>query len=155
MNYEKQSQLNLNGKCSLIATAYFSGIKADILIGGENSPMTVMELTVEPNMGAPAHISHGEDKVFFIIEGSLAFLVGNQKIQAHEGERIFVGKGTPHSFVALDNKSARMNLVSTPGRHDRFFLAMGQLSTPHKMEEVRSVCERFEQTILGPVIDAK
>lgn len=140
-------------KCNTIAKATFSGIEADILIGGENSPMTVMNLTIQPSTGAPAHISHSEDKFFQITGGRLVFLVGDSRIEVKSGESISVGKGVIHSFTPLDKSVAKMTLVSTPGRHDRFFLAMDSLPNPHTMEDVQAVCEQFEQTIVGSVIE--
>jgi len=153
MNHSENHK-NLNGKCKLLGTVDFSGIKADIILGGVNSPMTVMVLTAEDGSGAPAHISHGEDKVFLINEGQMTFLIGDKKITADAGESIFVSKGTIHSFSAIVGNVARVTLVSTPGRHDQFFQAMSDLPTPHRMEDVSSICERFGQTIVGPVVEA-
>ncbi len=142
-----------SAKCQPIARAAFAGIEADILVGGENSPMTAMNLTVRPNTGAPAHISHSEDKFFLVTEGRLVFLVGDDRVEVNSGESISVGQGVVHSFTPLDESVAKMTLVSTPGRHDLFFQAMGSLSTPHIMEEVQTVCQQFGQTIVGPVIE--
>ena len=135
-----------------MGTATFSGIDSDILLGGERAPMTVMKLTVERGSGAPAHISHSEDKVFLIDEGQLVFLVGTEKFEASFGEVIFVNKGTIHSFTPLDCDVARMTLISTPSRHDRFFQAMSNLSLG--MDELQSVFEHFEQSIVGPVVNS-
>lgn len=142
-----------SGKLTASRTATFSGIRADILLGGESSPMTVMAMTIEPDHGAPAHISHGEDKVFEIMDGRLLFLIEDQKIHVSRGEQVFVGRGVTHSFSALDGVPARMTLVSTPSKHDRFFAAMDELSFPHDLAEVQAVCQRFDQAIVGPIVD--
>lgn len=142
----------LSGKCDVLGTASFSGIDADILIGGENAPMTVMALAVQDGFGAPEHISHGEDKVFLIEEGQFCFLVGDNKFVANAGERVFVPRGIKHSFTPLGSDSGRMTLVSTPGKHDRFFQAMSSLKTPHSMEDVAALCEKFDQTIVGLIV---
>lgn len=141
-----------SGKLTTRESATFSGIQADILMGGENAPMTVMTMTVSSNQGAPDHISHKEDKVFQIMEGHLIFSVGGDKINASPGERIFVGRGVAHSFSALNNEPAIMTMVSTPAKHDRFFAAMAALTVPHDMSDVQAVCERFDQSIVGPVV---
>lgn len=153
MSRESETNEIMSGKCAVIGKAEFSGIKADILLGGENAPMTVMDLTVEPSLGAPAHISKNEDKVFFVKEGCFVFLVGTQKTEATAGDTIFVSKGTVHSFSALNQTCGRMTLVSTPGLHDQFFVAMSDLPTPHSEDQVQSVCNRFGQAIVGPVIE--
>ncbi|MEV5023622.1 cupin domain-containing protein [Sphingobium sp. LMA1-1-1.1] len=140
-----------SGVLSSHATARFSGIDADILLGGEAAPMTVMAMTVQPDQGAPAHISFEEDKVFCISEGRLLFLIGVQKIEVRAGDRLFVAKGVTHGFSAMGGV-ARVMLVSTPARHDRFFQAMDALPVPHDLNDVQSVCETFGQAIVGPVV---
>lgn len=140
----------------LLAThgkAAFSGIDADILLGGERAPMTVMALTVEKDQGAPAHISFEEDKVFCVSEGRLLFLIDTVKIEAMAGDRLFVARGITHGFSARGDV-ARMTLISTPARHDRFFQAMDALPLPHEPGDVQAVCERFGQAIVGPVVTA-
>ncbi|WP_183030098.1 cupin domain-containing protein [Altericroceibacterium spongiae] len=139
------------GLLATCGTADFSGIHAEILLGGEAAPLTAMALTVAPALGAPAHISFTEDKLFTVTRGHLLFLVGNDRFLAECGASVFVPQGDVHSFSALDG-SACMMLVATPARHDRFFQAMGSLPLPHRPEEVQAVCERYEQAIVGPVV---
>lgn len=154
MSEQEHPNKIISGKCNVLGKADFSGISADILLGGENAPMTVMDFTVEPGQGAPTHVSHGEDKVFLIREGRFVFLVDTQKIQATEGDCIFISRETPHSFSVIGETFGRMTLISTPGLHDQFFKAMGGLPTPHVMEQVQSVCSCFGQTIVGPIVEA-
>jgi len=140
-----------NGKLLPRGKAAFSGIEAEILLGGEQAPMTVMLMTVAPGQGAPAHISKEEDKVFCITVGRLLFLADTRKFDASAGDRVFVGRGVTHGFSALVGP-AQMTLVSTPARHDRFFQAMDALPTPHDLKDVQAVCERFGQAIVGPLV---
>lgn len=152
MSDPKNESAAPSGKLVTKSCATFSGIQADILMGGEMAPMTVMTMTVASEQGAPAHISHREDKVFYIMKGNLIFSVGNNKIKALPGEVIFVGRGVAHSFSALNGVPAAMMLIASPARHDRFFAAMDALKIPHDPSEVQAVCELFEQSIVGPVV---
>jgi quercetin dioxygenase-like cupin family protein len=140
-----------SGVLSSHTTARFSGIEAEILLGGEAAPMTVMAMTVQQGQGAPTHISFEEDKVFCVSEGRLLFLIAEQKIEVTAGDRVFVAKGVTHGFFALGGR-ARMTFVSTPARHDRFFQAMDALPLPHVLNDVKAVCETFGQVIVGPVV---
>lgn len=152
MNQINQSSAIPSGKLVSLGSTLFSGISVEILLGGEDAPMTVMVMTIAPASGAPEHISFTEDKVFQIAEGRLVFLIGSEKITVKAGECVFVAKGVTHSFAALDGAVAQMILISTPARHDRFFQAMGGLSVPHRAEDVQSVCATFDQAIMGPVV---
>jgi hypothetical protein len=50
-------------------TTEFAGITAKI-INPYPSPFTVLDMTIKPGFGAPAHISSTEDKLFMLIEGN-------------------------------------------------------------------------------------
>jgi len=78
----------------------------------------------------------------------LLFLIDVQKIEVKAGGRLFVAKSVTHGFSALGG----MMLVSTPARHDRFFLAMDALPVPHDLNHVQAVCETFGQAIVGPAV---
>lgn len=132
--------------------AEFSGISAEILLGGDAAPMTVMEMTVAPGTGAPAHISFNEDKVFVITYGCLLFLIGEARLQANVGDHVFVAKGDIHSFLALSKSPARMTLISTPSHHDCFFRALSDLPVPHDQDEIAEVCIALGQIIVGPMV---
>lgn len=86
-----------SGVLSSHATARF-GIDAEILLGGEAAPMTVMAMTVQPDQGAPAHISFEEDKVFCISEGRLLFLIGAQKIEVKAEIGSSLRRASPMAF---------------------------------------------------------
>ncbi|MFN3225040.1 MAG: cupin domain-containing protein [Hyphomicrobiales bacterium] len=149
---DNQTPINpFSGRLKPHAHASFSGIESDILIEGDGSLFSVMDMTIAAGGGAPAHRSFDEDKLFQVVMGRVFFAVGKETFFAHAGESIFVSKGEVHGFSAANNQAARMTLVSTPGRHDRFFLAMSELPTPHQAADVDKVCEIYGQAIVGPV----
>lgn len=141
------------GKLTKLGHADFSGIGADVLLGGENAPMTVMHLAVTDGQGSPRHKSLEEDKVFHVASGSMVFLVGDKIFAAEAGDIIYVSRGLEHSFCATHGE-ATLVLFSTPSRHDRFFADMGALPVPHDPQEVQEVCERHAQVITGAVVSA-
>ena len=153
MNDAPASEPNASGRLNAVGIARFSGIDADILLGGATAPLTVIEMTIAPGMGAPAHVSFQEDKLFHITDGTLRFIIGDQHLDAGPGSHIFVAKGDVHGFSAAGDSPAKMTLVSTPARHDRFFQALSDLPVPHDPEKVAAVCQAFQQAIVGPPIE--
>lgn len=142
-----------DGKLTKLGHAAFSGIGADILLGGENARMTVMHLAVAKGEGSPRHRSLDEDKVFHVASGSMVFLVGDEIFAAEAGDVVYVSRGIEHSFCATHGE-ATLVLVSTPSRHDRFFADMSALPVPHDPKEVQDVCQRHAQVITGGVVSA-
>ena len=147
-NSEKTS----SGVLKASETVSFSGITAEVMMGGEEAPFTVMRMTVEKGQGGPRHRSVTEDKVFHVISGRLAFLCGDEIATVAQGEVIHIPRDTQHSFRAI-GEDAVMLLVSSPARHDRFFKDMDALPTPHDQADVMAVCERHMQVITGGVIE--
>ena len=111
--------------------------------------LTLMDMTVNPQGGAPMHRSLDEEKTFVMTHGRLRFTVGDTTRDVVAGEIVNVAKGDVHGFVNEQNTLARMLLVSAPARHDAFFRAMAALPVPHDPQAVREVCETFRQEIVG------
>lgn len=149
MSHERTRLVPL--KLAATSRTCFSGITADVLLGGEDAPMTVMNMTVDPDLGAPAHVSFEEDKVFVLTQGRFQFLLGSTIVGAEAGDRVFVPKGAIHSFRAVGNV-ARMTLISSPARHDRFFHAIHALPEPRSPDDVAAVCATFAQQMRGPIV---
>ena len=149
MSHERTRLVPL--KLAATSRTCFSGIPADVLLGGADAPMTDMNLTVDPDLGAPAHVSFEEDKVFVLTQGRFQFLLGSTIVWAEAGDRVFVPKGAIHSFRAVGNV-ARMTLISSPARHDRFFHAIHALPEPRLPDDVAAVCATFAQQMRGPIV---
>lgn len=132
-------------------TASFSGITAEVMMGGGHAPFTVMRMIVAAGEGAPRHRSVTEDKVFHVTSGRLKFLCGDEIATVAAGEVVHVPRDTEHSFKAI-GEDAIMLLVSNPARHDQFFKDMDALPTPHEQADVMAVCERHGQVITGAVV---
>lgn len=146
-----QALNSVAGRLSNRGTATFSGIRANIMLGGPDAPMTAIRMRVAENCGAPTHVSAKEDKFFAVTGGRVVFLIGEELIDAIPGDYLFVPKGVPHSFRA-DGGTAFVTLVASPAGHDQFFEAMGALPEPHEPTDVAAICARFGQQITGPVV---
>ncbi|MEJ2623263.1 MAG: cupin domain-containing protein [Pseudolabrys sp.] len=142
----------ISGALSPVSKARFSGINADVLLGGNKAPFTVMDLTVAPGTGAPAHISFHEEKAFRMIEDAFLLLVGEERMTVESGEHVYVAQSVRHGFSVLGEGPTRMTLVSTPAHHERFFQALSELTVPHDLQEVKAVCAAYDHAIVGPVV---
>jgi len=133
-------------------TTEFAGLTTRIM-NTDDSPFTVLDMTIKPGFGAPAHISTGEDKLFMVIEGKLKYLVGTETRIAEAGARIQVPKGVVHGFTNVGAGEARHILVSTPRRHEEFFRDLNSLPEPREqhMDMLAEISARNAQEIVGPL----
>ncbi len=80
--------------------------------GGEYS---LYELTVPPQLGALPHIHHAETEAFYVLEGEVEFLKGEQTVRARVGEFVFIPRGMVHGFKNVGQEPARYLGIVTPG----------------------------------------
>jgi quercetin dioxygenase-like cupin family protein len=130
----------------------FSGITA-LILNPYPSPFTILDMTIKPGAGAPAHISATEDKLFIVIEGQLKYLIGDRTAVAGPGARVLVPRGTVHGFTNVGDAGARHILVSTPRRHEEFFRDMHKIPDPREEHRhlVPGIAARHDQEIVGPL----
>jgi mannose-6-phosphate isomerase-like protein (cupin superfamily) len=75
---------------------------------------SISEWWLDPNTTGPGAHSHPEDDVFFVLEGTMSFLVGDEWVDAPAGSFVLVPGGVTHDF---QNRSAdRAGLLNfSPG----------------------------------------
>ena len=59
---------------------------------------SISEWWLEPHTKGPGAHSHPEDDIFFVIEGTMSLLVGDDWIDARQGSFVLVPGGTTHDF---------------------------------------------------------
>ena len=103
--------------------------------------------------GPPLHVHPDFDEHFYVIDGALAFRLGDEAFDAGPGAVVSVPRGTPHTFANRSPAAARTLVVVTPAGHERFFTALadavaraGGLPSP---EEYRRLNEEHGVVVLG------
>jgi hypothetical protein len=76
---------------------------------------------VPPGGGPPPHIHTREDETFYLLEGQIEFLLGEETIVAGAGDFVNVPRGTVHRFRNTGTETARMVLTFTPAGIERWF----------------------------------
>ena len=133
-----------------------------ILATGEQTGgvYVLSEARVLPGGGPPPHIHHREDEAFYILEGEITFLLGDQKVVASAGSFIQGPRGIPHAFKNESNAPARMLIQVTPPGFDRFLTEIAQPVasidsppvpvTPADIQKLLAVAPKYGIEILPP-----
>ncbi|MEU1643083.1 cupin domain-containing protein [Micromonospora zamorensis] len=66
--------------------------------------------------GAPPHLHTHSGELFFVLDGALEMLVGEELHTLHQGDMLFVPPSTPHAFAPADSQDADFLVVITPGK---------------------------------------
>src|SRR5437879_12676443 len=88
-------------------------------LGGADSNFVIVEWADSGDSGydwiAPLHVHHADDEAWYVLEGMLRFMLGEEPFEAGAGSPVPAANGTPHAYGnARMGERARHLLVITP-----------------------------------------
>jgi mannose-6-phosphate isomerase-like protein (cupin superfamily) len=88
-------------------------------LGGARTNFVMVEWTdsgqSEREWLVPLHVHHADDEAWYVLEGTLHFKIGDEKLEAGPGSAVLAPKGVPHAWGnARPGQPARYLLVMTP-----------------------------------------
>ena len=118
----------------------------------------LFEALVAPRSGPPLHVHHREDEAFWVLEGELTMVCGDETFSAVPGSYVFLPRGVPHTFVNEGDTPARMLTLISPGGGERFFVDAGRApegeglppAGPPDVEKLARVGAEYGNEIVGP-----
>jgi mannose-6-phosphate isomerase-like protein (cupin superfamily) len=95
---------------------WFFGMLAEVKASAADTggQYTLVEMTAPPGLEAPLHVHHTEDEGFYVLEGRVTVVVGDDTVELAAGEHAFGPRDIPHRFT-VGPDGARMVWVLTPG----------------------------------------
>jgi len=75
---------------------------------------TLLEITAPPGLEAPLHVHYTEDEGFYVLEGNVTIVVGDETVELASGQHALGPRNVPHHFT-VGPDGARMIWVLTPG----------------------------------------
>lgn len=84
-----------------------------------NGKYSISEWWLEPKTQGPGAHSHQEDDVFYVIEGTMSFLVGDCWIDAPKGTFVLAPGGMTHDFENRTSQRAGVLNFSIPGEFEK------------------------------------
>jgi quercetin dioxygenase-like cupin family protein len=120
------------------------GDRYTFLVTGEETggAYFAMEAFVPPGGGPGPHIHTREDETFYVLEGEIEFLFGDELVAAGPGDFVNIPRGVVHRFRNIGNETARLVLTFTPAGIEGFFeetldsAPNGSEDVPDNVEEV-------------------
>jgi mannose-6-phosphate isomerase-like protein (cupin superfamily) len=114
---------NLLKKASQGLTFTFVTDRVTTKVGAKetNSRYSLMTWVAAPQTGSPPHAHSRYDETFFVIEGRLAFVLGDESITLETGDFIRVPAGTRHAFRNDSEKPVEMLVGLIPGGMEELF----------------------------------
>ncbi|MGQ0543748.1 MAG: cupin domain-containing protein [Betaproteobacteria bacterium] len=80
---------------------------------------SISEWWLEPHTQGPGAHSHAEDDVFYVLEGTMSFRLGDEWLDASRGAFVLVPGGMTHDFENRGAVRAGVLNLSVPGNFER------------------------------------
>ena len=124
--------------------------------------ISVLEHRAPHGDSPPLHIHRNEDEAFHILEGEIAFRLGEDDLHCRTGETVLTPKGVPHTYRVTSAEGARWLTVTAGEDFERFVRSLGREPngdglpppsgppTPEQAEGLGSAAARFGIDIVGP-----
>ncbi len=103
--------------------------------------------------GPPQHIHKNEDETFYVLEGEINVLMGEQTVKVTAGSFAFIPKGTVHAMCRVGPKPARFLATYSPPGFERFFDEAAGLDlrdTDAYVAKAQALAKKYNMEVVGP-----
>jgi mannose-6-phosphate isomerase-like protein (cupin superfamily) len=120
----------------------------------------ILEATSPPGFGPPRHVHHANDELFYVHEGTFAFLLDDHVVEAGPGSLVFVPRGMVHAPRVVGPGPGRALVAFVPGgaerAFDEFAALAAELGGHPDLDDprVRAINERYDSVFVGPPLEA-
>lgn len=125
----------------------------DVKISGNDTggDLAIFEQTsLTQGKGTPLHIHHAQDEIFYVIEGSYKFQIGEDKYDLTSGDSIFLPRKVAHAWTQVSEKG-KMNVTVQPaGKLENFFVTMAGLKHEPSQQEIKKIFSDNDMQVVGP-----
>jgi mannose-6-phosphate isomerase-like protein (cupin superfamily) len=83
------------------------------------SQYEVSEWSLQPHTQGPGAHSHDNDDVFYVLEGTMTFLVEGKWVEAPRGSFVLVPGGMTHDFKNTSDAKATILNIGVPGGFEK------------------------------------
>ena len=87
---------------------------------------SISEWWLEPKTKGPGAHSHPEDDTFYVIEGTMSFLIGDEWVHAERGSFVLAPGGVTHDFENRGTVRAGVLNLSIPGAFEQNMPAIAE-----------------------------
>jgi quercetin dioxygenase-like cupin family protein len=125
----------------------------DVKISGSdtNGDLAIFEQTsLSQGKGTPLHIHHNQDEIFYVIEGSYKFQVGDDKYDLTTGESIFLPRKVAHAWTQVSEKGKMIVTMQPAGKLENFFVTMAALDHQPSQQEIVALFLENDMQVVGP-----
>jgi DNA-binding transcriptional MerR regulator len=119
------------------------GAQVDCKLSAEDTGGAVCVLEIASGW-PPRHVHHEQDEWIYVIEGEVAFEVGERSFRARTGESVFLPRRVPHVWSSM-GEARVIDVYQPAGRIEDFFHKLGEMPDPLTKEQLNNNAYSEEQ----------
>ncbi len=93
---------------------------------------------------APLHVHYADDEAWYVLEGTLGFVRGDERLEAPAGSAVLVPRGIAHTYWNAGPGKARYVIVLTP----RLAALIDALHEPGALADAPALFARFDSELV-------
>ncbi len=125
----------------------------DVKISGTDTDgdLAIFEQTsLSQGKGTPLHIHPNQDEVFYVLEGSYYFQVGDDKFKLTAGDSIFLPRKVAHAWTQASEKGKMTVILQPAGKLENFFVTVAALDHEPTPIEMQKIFADNDMQVVGP-----
>ncbi len=140
---------------------WFLATRMTVLVDADRSSGSLtLALQESPaGFGPPRHVHEAEDEAFFVLDGALHIVCGDEAWDAGPGSFTWLPRGVPHTFIVI--KPGRLLQLTTPGGFESLLGEVGSRAVgpglpPPSVPDIPRLAEaaaRHGSALVGPPLD--
>jgi mannose-6-phosphate isomerase-like protein (cupin superfamily) len=127
----------------------FSSILFKVPASETNGGLFVIEHMHLKGGGPALHVHLRQEEWFYVMEGEVAFQVGEQRLALHPGESVLAPRLVPHTFSPVGETPARMIIAFCPAGMMEQYFRDGEKAGGKAAAEA-AFMDRYEMKWIGP-----
>ena len=143
------------------AAIWFLGALSQVRLSGEQTggAFSIAENLARRGSGSPVHVHDRDDETFFVLDGELRVLAGEEEHTAGPGTVAVLPKRLRHAYV-VTSATARFLTLHTPAGFERFAAEVGEPAPaltlppepagPPDLAALAAAAARHHITVLAP-----
>lgn len=107
----------------------------------------ILEQVIPPGKGPPLHVHRHETEIFYVVEGTFEFRVGDQTLAVGPGSNLVGPRDIPHTFRNVGDAPGKLLLTIVPGRFGNYFIEVDAVED-RDHETIRRLTAKYDVALL-------
>jgi quercetin dioxygenase-like cupin family protein len=131
-----------------LAAVWWKTGRVWVKTGGAETGGRFAQVVVDDPRGTapPMHVHRHEDETFYVLEGEISVLVGDEEIELGAGDYAFVPRGTSHAYLVRSERACLL-VTFSPSGFEEFFLEIGMAGDEPPDDPVMPSPEEFARRL--------